>query len=48
MMIAGGRLSPKTKYRFQVRVPKRQVLHERSNAVFRSALTCLDNRPPFF
>jgi len=35
----GERYSFKIKYRFQVLVPKRQILHLCSNAVFRSALT---------
>lgn len=41
--ILGERYSFKIRYRFQVYVPKRQILHYAlcSNAVFRSALTCL-------
>lgn len=35
----GGRHTPKTKYRFEVRVPKRQVLPLCSYAAVRSALT---------
>jgi hypothetical protein len=47
-MKVGKRYSLKIKYRFQVFVPKRQILRCSSNAVFRSALTCLSVPFTFF
>lgn len=44
----GKRYSFKIKYRFQVFVPKRQILRLRSHAVLRSALTCLSVPFTFF